>query len=467
MQPASAFHIAYPTIDLADLEALRAREYARLDDQSHVYLDYTGAGLFAASQLREHATLLNEHLLGNPHSTNPTSKAASEFAERARASVLDFFNASPREYAVVFTANATGALKLVGEAYPFGPHSRLALTADNHNSVNGIREFARAKSTPTTYVPVVQPDLRVDTDALRAALDCIAPASRSLFAYPAQSNLSGVQHPLEWIAMAKERGWDVLLDAAAFAPTNRLDLTRWQPDFVPISFYKLFGYPTGIGCLIARREALARLCRPWFSGGTIDIASVRVDAHELNDDEAGFEDGTVNFLGLPAVEIGLRFLANNSVDAVHARVEALTGWLLAQLLTLSYPNGAPLVRIYGPTTTEARGGTVTFNVLTPDGQVLDYQRVEDAAGVRNISLRGGCFCNPGASEVALSLTPSMLRPLFERNGRAAREARSRRHEWGMVRASVGIASTPADITRFIDFVATFACTFARRTLYAA
>ena len=122
MQPASTFHHAYPAIDLAELEALRTREYARLDDQSLVYLDYTGAGLYAASQLREHVALLNECVLGNPHSTNPTSHAATEFAERARARVLDFFNASPSEYVVIFTANATGALKLVGEAYPFGPN---------------------------------------------------------------------------------------------------------------------------------------------------------------------------------------------------------------------------------------------------------------------------------------------------------------------------------------------------------
>src|SRR5262249_7754171 len=154
------------------------REYARLDEQSQVYLDYTGAGLYATSQVREHAELLSHSLLGNPHSTNPTSNAASALTERARASVLDFFHASPCDYTVVFTANATGALKLVGEAYPFGADSRLVLTADNHNSVNGIREFARARSTPTTYVPVVEPDLRVDADALRAALESITPGSR-------------------------------------------------------------------------------------------------------------------------------------------------------------------------------------------------------------------------------------------------------------------------------------------------
>src|SRR5262249_34936351 len=160
--------------------------------------------------------------------------------------------------------------------------SRFVLTADNHNSVNGIRELARARGAQVTYVPLRGPDLRTDMPALRAALDRVW-AGRGLFAYPAQSNLSGVQHPLEWTDLAHARGLDVLLDAAAFAPTNRLDLRRWHPDFVSLSFYKLFGYPTGIGCLIARREALARLRRPWFAGGTIVVVSVRADGHALLD----------------------------------------------------------------------------------------------------------------------------------------------------------------------------------------
>jgi selenocysteine lyase/cysteine desulfurase len=164
---------------------------------------------------------------------------------------------------------------------------------------------------------------------------------------------------------------------------------------VSVSFYKMFGYPTGVGCLITRRSALARLRRPWFAGGTVDIAWVSVDAHELNRDEAGFEDGTIDFLGLPAIEIGMRYL--HDVGVVHDRVRALTGWLLTQLTALHHSNGAPLVRIYGPTTLSARGGTVSFNILKCDGQVMDYHLVEAAAADWSISLRGGCFCNPGAS----------------------------------------------------------------------
>lgn len=187
--------------------------------------------------------------------------------------MLTYFHASPNEYVVIFTPNASGALRLIGESYPFSTEGRYLLTFDNHNSVNGIREFARAKGASVSYVPLVPPDLCVNETYLHRMLAQARSGQSNLFAYPAQSNVSGVQHPLDWIAYAQEQGWDVLVDCAAFVPSNRLDLSVWHPDFVPLSFYKMLGYLTGVGCLLARRSALAKLRRPWFAGGTITLSS--------------------------------------------------------------------------------------------------------------------------------------------------------------------------------------------------
>ena len=212
--------------ETAVLDELRRTDFARLDRGGHVYLDYTGGGLYADSQLVEHMRMLRENVFGNPHSVNPTSAASTELLERARARVLEFFRASPDEYEAIFTPNATGALRLVGEAYPFREGDRFLLTFDNHNSVNGIREFARARGAETTYVPSVAPDLRVDESLLPRYLTDTAGDHHNLFAYPAQSNFSGAHHPLEWIEHAHAHGWHVLLDAAAYVPNEP---TRPQP----------------------------------------------------------------------------------------------------------------------------------------------------------------------------------------------------------------------------------------------
>ena len=270
----ASFASAVSEINLRDelfFTELRSKEYSRLDAEKHVYLDYTGSGLYAERQVRAHAALLSRSVLGNPHSENPASRRSTRMIDEARAQVLRFLDAPPEEYAVIFTANASAAIKLVAESFPFGPDASLILTADNHNSMNGIREFARKAGGATHYLPL-DGELRLDRpDRYLAGLPR---ESRGLFGFPAQSNFSGVKHPLSLVRRARSLGYTVLLDAAAFLPTSPLSLCEVPADFVALSFYKVFGFPTGVGALVARRAALARLERPWFAGGTLKYAGV-------------------------------------------------------------------------------------------------------------------------------------------------------------------------------------------------
>jgi len=458
----TSFSTAYPLYSTTRaLDDVRAREHPLLDRFGYVYLDYTAGNLVPLSLVERHTALLRDHLLGNPHSTNPASALATTYVEQARLSVLDFFNADPNEYVAIFTANATHALKLVGEAYPFDAAGEYLLTFDNHNSVNGIREFARARNCPTTYVPIVLPDMRVDDAELTSHLERGGKHGHRLFAYPAQSNFSGVQHPLDWIPLAQEHGWDVLLDAAAFTSTNRLHLGRYKPDYVSQSFYKMFGYPTGVGCLIARKTALAKLRRPWFAGGTITVASVQGDRFYLAEGASAFEDGTPDYLSLPAVEFGLQYLSDIGIDTIHTRVRCLTGWLIDRLSALHHTSGAPLARIYGPRSDARRGGTITFNFYDGNGQAIDHRDVEERANAANISLRTGCFCNPGGGEIALGITGTELSSCFRQPEHETRltiddfrlciDGKST----GAVRVSLGLASNTADVDAFMTFASTF------------
>ena len=443
------------------LDALRTSQYARLDAQNHVYLDYTGGGLHAASQLHQHTGMLDSMVLGNPHSLSPSSMDMTRRVEQARAAVLQHFNAAG-DYTAIFTLNASGALKLVGEAYPFAPGGRFLLSADNHNSVNGIREFAAAKGAEVAYAPLTRPDLRLDLPAMQALLAQGHGSQPGLVAFPAQSNFSGVKHPLSLIEEAQGQGWHVLLDAAAYVPTNPLDLHEVRPDFVVMSFYKMFGYPTGVGCLLVRNDTLPQLRRPWFGGGTVNFATVQGRMHVLSGGEAGFEDGTLNYLSIPAVEVGLRHVQDVGVETIQTRVRCLTAWIITQLLALRHGNGRPMVRLYGPTDMNMRGGTVTMNFYDPNGHLVDYRRVEELAGEARISLRTGCFCNPGAGESAEDLSADDMRAgidaagadinlhrfmqvMQERGGKSA----------GAIRISTGIASTFADVERFLEFVGEF------------
>jgi selenocysteine lyase/cysteine desulfurase len=423
------------------IERVRAREFSRLDETGTAYLDYTGAALYPASLVRRDLERLSTSVFGNPHSESAASRASTEALGTARALTLRMFEADPAEYDVVFTANASGAIRILAEAFPFSSGSRLVMTADNHNSVNGLRVAAHQRRAAIEYVPL---------DAELRGLDPRPWLSRtpgpSLFAYPAQSNFSGVRHPLEWVRDAQQRGYRVLLDAASFATTSPLSLSDVPADFVAMSYYKLFGYPTGVGALIARREALALLRRRFFGGGTVQFVSVQNRLSRARVGAEAFEDGTPNFLAMPAVCDGLRWLEEIGMRAVERRVSQLTLALLDRLIGLG-----DRATIYGPRTLDGRGGTVAFN-LQRDGRTLPYEMVEMAARDRGLAIRGGCFCNPGAAEHAFGhparQTRTCLRGAFSIGGFRACLGGP---PVGALRASVGVPTNDADLDRLTAF----------------
>ena len=252
---------------------LRRREFSRLDRAGQAYLDYTGSALYGESQIRAHQQLLCSGIYGNPHSDSAASRASTAILDATRDRVLAFLGVDSSTHDVIFTANATAAVKLVAESYPFHGEHVCLLSADNHNSIIGIREYARRAGAEVRYLPLTA-ELRLDEPERHIH-------GRGLLAFPAQSNFSGVRHPLSLVGYARARGFDVLLDIAALAASQKISLLDCPADFAVLSFYKIFGYPTGVGALIARREALAKLRRPWFAGGTVTNVSVAADLHRL------------------------------------------------------------------------------------------------------------------------------------------------------------------------------------------
>jgi molybdenum cofactor sulfurtransferase len=432
---------------------LRRREFDRLDRQRHVYLDYTGGNLYAQSLIDKHFAYLREAVYGNPHSTNPTSQLSTRNVTEAREKVLRFFNAKD-DYHCIFTANASGALQIVGECYPFCEDSQFVLTADNHNSVNGIREYCQSKGGHYAYCPLHYEDLTIDETSLDEMLHQYASCKHKLLAFPAQSNVSGVKHPLAWVAKAQALGWDVLLDAAAYVPTSRLDLKLVQPDFVSVSFYKIFGYPTGIGCLLVKKSKFDLLKKPWFAGGTVTAVAVNYGGYFLANDHERFENGTVNYLDIPAISRGLDFIENIGMERINRRVRHLTQLLTQRMLDLRHDNGQPLVRIFGPTNPDIKGGTIIFNVSDGEGHAFPFEEVEQRANKQLISLRTGCFCNPGIDEVNNCVTTEEMAKYFSsrKTGNMHDMFEFLGKMRGAIRISVGIPTTEGDLERFIQFL---------------
>lgn len=203
--------------------------------------------------------------------------------------ILDHFHTTSDEYSVVFTASATDSLRLLADAFVFSPSGNgggnFVHLEDNHTSVLGMREVAVEKGARVVSLGHDRA-FEIFKTSNKKHGKCLIDSSgnNSLFVYPAQCNFSGIKYPLSWIKKVREYRqldctvedkpgeWFTLLDAAGFVPTNDLNLTNHQADFVCVSFYKIFGYPTGLGALLVKKTAEKCLKKVYYGGGTVKIS---------------------------------------------------------------------------------------------------------------------------------------------------------------------------------------------------
>eukprot|EP01107_Rhizomastix_libera_P009045 TRINITY_DN2481_c0_g1_i1.p1 TRINITY_DN2481_c0_g1~~TRINITY_DN2481_c0_g1_i1.p1 ORF type:complete len:579 (+),score=100.46 TRINITY_DN2481_c0_g1_i1:32-1738(+) len=463
------------------LDEIVAHELRRFD--GNVYVDYTGAGVYQEKQISEDRDDLISNMYGNAHSRSKSALHTEEVVEKVRKQILKHFHTSSKDYHVIFTSGATGALKIVGESFPWTNNSKFAYLRSNHNSVLGIREIALDQGAQ--FVHVSSDELSADRCSAtfggwachaaqgagesrkKVLLTKFPDSTYNLFAFPAQDNFAGVKYPLEWINQFKskqfgEKGtgkWLTLLDAAAYVPCNDLNLTKYPADFVSISFYKMFGFPTGTGVLLVRNEVADIMQKTYFAGG--NVISSTCDAHFCllaSKPCSRFEDGTINFLSISALRHGLKVLNELGMDSISKHVWSVTKYTYEQLSSLRHSTGKPLLEIFGNHEMEdplQQGGIVSIRVMDKNGNNVGYRSVQDASAEYGIHLRTGCNCNPGACYGYLGLTSEeVMRFALEKSSCGDEHDIIEGKALGAVRVSFGYLSTFEDATVVVDFFKT-------------
>ncbi|KAL2495750.1 Molybdenum cofactor sulfurase [Forsythia ovata] len=468
-----------------NIDELRATEFKRLDDVA--YLDHAGATLYSESQMDAIFKDFNSTLYGNPHSQSDCSLTTSDIVDEARRQVLNFFNASPREYKCIFTSGATAALKLVGETFPWSGQSTFMYTMENHNSVLGIREYALNKGAAAFSADVEEVADHDQPNSGKSAIKIIAHQVQrrsepeflkkeatgdtyNLFAFPSECNFSGLRFNLDLVNVIKEdsykmfgtspfhRGnWMVLIDAAKGSTTMPPDLSKYKADFVVVSFYKLFGYPTGLGALIVRNEPSKLMKKTYFSGGTVAASIADIDFFKRREGvEEYFEDGTISYLSIASLHHGFKILSALTMPAISRHVSSLATYVRNKLLDLRHANGHRVCTIYGLRDSEVlcnkMGPTVSFNLKRPDGSWFGYREVEKLASLSGIQLRDAFVILVHVQNILVclirifSLTLRQVHICWDdrdiMNGKPT----------GAVRVSFGYMSTFGDARKFLRFV---------------
>ncbi|XP_073830105.1 molybdenum cofactor sulfurase [Musca autumnalis] len=461
-----------------------AKEFERVKDNT--YLDHAGTTLYSERQVDASCKILKENLFCNPH----TCKITGDMVDQVRYRILQHFNADPSDYSCIFTANATAALKLLAETFNFGcednEKGNFYYCQENHTSVLGMRELVKTKNHFVLTKDELLLNLTTTTTNDNSHNSNKHKRGNSLVVFSAQCNFSGYKMPLELVTKIQQNGlvneglqvtgqkvkakeipsnFFVCLDAAAYVGTSYLDCSKVKPDYFCVSFYKMFGYPTGVGALIVSKRGQEALEKFYYGGGTVNIAMTRENFHEKR---AGFisrfEDGTLPFLAIVSILEGFKTMerlvqpkeGKSSIERISSYVFQLAQYAYDKLSALKHNNSQRLLKFYNHSGYDDRkfqGGVLTFNILRKDGSYIGFAEVACLAAVHNIQLRTGCFCNPGACQWHLQLSNDDIRKQYE-SGHICSDYNDLVDgvPTGAVRISIGYMTRKEDLDRVIKMI---------------
>ncbi|GIM96792.1 aminotransferase class V-fold PLP-dependent enzyme [Paractinoplanes toevensis] len=438
-------------VQTADLDVIGA---------GFVHLDYAAT----APCVRAAAEAVNALLpsYGSVHrGTGPRSQTSTLEYERARDVIADFLGCRPGDQ-VVFTRNTTDALNLLARALPPGT-TTVVFDGEHHANLlpwpNQLR--LPAPATPEEAVAAVDralTDLRSGSGSLHPSGAGFGGARRGadpsgagfsgarrgadpsgagfggarrsaspsggrqsgpvLLAVTGASNVTGEVWPVRALAaVAHAHGARIVVDAAQLAPHEAIDLREIDADYVALSGHKLYA-PFGAGVLAGRADWLDA-APPYLAGGGASAAvGDEVGDVRWQTGPARHEGGTPNLLGAVSLAAVCAALAATDRTALHDREQQL----LAQLRDgLRYVKGASEVTIFGPW--RARVGIVSIALPGRDPSGV-ATRLADEFG---IGVRAGLFC-----------AHPLVRRLTGATGNNGCEG-------GLLRASFGLGTTPADI----------------------
>lgn len=496
------------------IENLRSdsNEFNNLKNQ--IYLDYAANSIYPSSLIKQYYEKLTIHdessgswsLFSNPHSHSQSGFYTNLFTQSTRQKILGLFNTNLNEYDVVFVQNATSGLKLLIESFNFGrfdsskvssePCSKpyFAYLNDNHTSVIGLREIVWSlrsgvdvhfltenESCEGFFDSKLIENFNNNQQYLNSALN-------NLLILPAQSNFNGRRYNLDLIEKIKSKGINsnlnkeslfLCLDTASYTSTSFLNLKEYKPDFLVVSFYKMFGFPTGIGALIIRKTDATKKClnaKQYFGGGTVSMALIddsqicfknctlkqKGQSQIINDNfHEFFEDGTLSYLQVIGLNLAIdkfyQLTFNRGFSIIEKYVARLTEYCLAKLDSLKHYNNTKLVEIYRKDVSDLKyGPIIAFNLKNSFQKYIGYNLVNSLAQENRIHLRTGCFCNIGACQFFLNHLKNSDKFLknFEEHGHKCGDHIDLIDDMptGAIRISFGYASTKKDIDIFINFL---------------
>jgi cysteine desulfurase/selenocysteine lyase len=369
---------------LPDLEVVR-KDFPILlrtlaDGLPLVYLDSANTSQKPQVVIDTMVDHLERHNANVARAMHQLGAESSEAFEAARDKVARFLNAPSRDE-VVFTKNASEALNLVANTMAWagplrvGEGDRVVITEmEHHSNIVPWQLLTERTGAELRWFGLTDEGL-LDL----SNIDELITPNTKVVSLTWVSNMLGTVNPVAEIAhRAHEVGAVVVVDASQAAPQLPVDVQAAGVDFLAFTGHKVTG-PTGIGVLWGRKDLLDQL--PPFLGGGEMIATVAMERSTYAPVPHKFEAGTPPIVEAVGLGAAVDYLSEIGLDRVHAHEQAVTGYLLDGLASVSG------VTVLGPTDVSLRGGAVSFEL-----EGVHPHDVAQVLDTRGIAVRAGHHC---------------------------------------------------------------------------
>lgn len=402
-------------------------------DVTQCYLDSTASSLafepavdFVRHYLPHHA---------NVHSENHYSaRISTQLFHWATDEVLRFVNADPDVYTCIFlgsgaTAGISRAARVLRQV---NPKSRALVSLMEHHS----NDLPHRQHLEVTHLDLMDTPTGAGAVDVRQLEEQLSRGDVSYVAITGVSNVTGIINPVaEIVRLAHQYQSYVLIDAAQMGPHMPIDLDVWEADALVLSGHKLYA-PGSPGALIIRKSLLDMTAPVEVGGGMVDDVTV----HDYTV-TATYPDrelaGTPNIAGSILLGATTNMLRRIGMRDVLAKEQRLTKQLLDGMAVI------PHLTVYGSQDAGARVGVVSFNVQDLPHQ-LTAMILNDYFG---IAVRNQCFC---AHPYVRALMREDLWDLPIDAALSDEQIESYIDQYrGMVRISLGLYNTEADIERVL------------------
>ncbi|HSV39555.1 MAG TPA: cysteine desulfurase [Nocardioidaceae bacterium] len=378
-----------------------------------VYLDSANTSQKPQCVIDTMVDHLERHNANVARAVHQLGQESTEAFEAGRDKVAAFLNA-PSRNEVIFTKNASEALNLVANTFAWargplqiGPGDEVLITEMEHHSNIVPWQLLTERTGATLRWFGLTDDGRLDL----SNIDELINERTKIVSLTWVSNMLGTINPVSEIAAkAHAVGAKVVVDASQAAPQMPVDVVASGADFLAFTGHKVCG-PTGIGVLWGRADVLGEL--PPFLGGGEMIETVTMERSTYAGIPHKFEAGTPPIVEAVGLGAAVEYLGLVGLDNIRAHEEAITGYLLDGLASVSG------IEVLGPKTAAERGGAVSFELAGVHPH--DVSQVLDSRGV---AVRAGHHC---------------AKPAHKRFGVQA-----------SVRASSYLYTTPAEIDALVD-----------------